>query len=137
MRIDRFEDIETCQPARELTRRVYALTKKRALAQDGEVKGQIQQAAGSAMHSIAAGFHAEGNRYAKRSGREVPSELYVALDQGYITQAEFAEAYDHAARTRAASRGFTQYLLGYERRTSTKRFRPSKPLNSEPLNLEP
>ena len=53
-------------------------------------------------------------RYAKRSCTEVQSELYVALDQQYITKAEFQDVYDHAGRTRAAIRGFIKYLLAYK-----------------------
>ena len=74
------------------------------------------------MHNIAEGFDSETNqefirflRYAKRSCTEVQSELYMALDQQYITTAEFQDVYDHAARTRAAIRGFIKYLLTYKK----------------------
>ena len=73
------------------------------------------------MHNIAEGFDSETNpefvrflRYAKRSCTEVQSELYVALDQQYISNAEFKDVYDHAEGTRAAIRGFIKYLIGYE-----------------------
>ncbi len=127
MRIERFEDIEAWQLARELTHMVYALTKKVKFASDFGLKGQIQDAAGSSMHNIAEGFDSETNReflrflrYAKRSCTEVQSELYVALDQEYITNVEFQDVYDHAGRTRAAIRGFIKYLLGYEQREQEK-----------------
>ncbi|MBW1676024.1 MAG: four helix bundle protein [Deltaproteobacteria bacterium] len=88
MRIERFEDIEAWQLARELTHKVYDPTKKVKFASDFRLKGQIQDAAGSSMHNIAEGFDSETNpefvrflRYAKRSCTEVQSELYVALDQ--------------------------------------------------------
>ena len=42
------------------------------------------------------------------------SELYVALDQQYIRDDEFQDVYDHAGRTRAAIRGFINYLQAYE-----------------------
>jgi len=42
MKIERFEDIEGWQLARELTRKVYALTKKDKFARDFGLKGQIQ-----------------------------------------------------------------------------------------------
>ena len=106
MGIERFEDIEAWQLARELTHKVYDLTKKAKFARDLGLKGQIQDAAGSSMHSIVEGFNSETNpefvrflRYAKRSCTEVQSELYVALDQQYITSAEFQDVYDHAGRT--------------------------------------
>ena len=74
------------------------------------------------MHNIAEGFDSETNnefvrflRYAKRSCSEVQSELYMAVDQRHITKAEFRDVYDHAGRTRAAIRGFINYLLAYEK----------------------
>jgi four helix bundle protein len=121
MRIERFEDIEAWQLARELACKVYDLTKKTEFARDFGLRGQIQDAAGSSMHNIAEGFDSETNpefvrflRYAKRSCTEVQSELYMALDQQYITDAEFEDVYDHAGRTRATIRGFINYLVAYE-----------------------
>ena len=134
MRIERFEDIEAWQLARQLTCKVYDLTKKTRFARDFGLKGQIQDAAGSSMHNIAEGFDSETNpefvrflRYAKRSCTEVQSELYVALDQQYITNTEFQDVYDHAGRTRATIRGFIKYLLAYEQDQSKK-----VTLNGEP-----
>ena len=121
MGIERFEDIEAWQLARELTRKVYDLAKKPEFARDFGLKGQIQDAAGSSMHNIAEGFDSETNpefvrflRYAKRSCTEVQSELYMALDQQYKTNDEFQDVYDHAGRTRAAIRGFIKYLVAYK-----------------------
>jgi four helix bundle protein len=123
MRIDKFEDIEAWQLARELTHKVYELTKKSMFARDFGLKGQIQDASGSSMHNIAEGFDSETNRefvrflrYSKRSCSEVQSELYIALDQNYINQDEFQDVYNHASRTRAAIRGFIKYLLNYEQK---------------------
>ncbi len=59
MRIDRFEDIEAWQLARELTRKVYALTKQQSFSKDYALKDQVRKAAGSSMHNIAEGFDAE------------------------------------------------------------------------------
>ncbi len=134
MGIERFEDIEAWQLARELTRKVYGLTKKTAFARDLGLKRQIQDAAGSSMHNIAEGFDSETNpefvrflRYAKRSCTEVQSELYMALDQHYITKTEFQDVYDHAGRTRSVIRGFINYLAVYGQGQRKKG-------NPEPLN---
>jgi len=133
MKIERFEDIEAWQLARELTRTIYRVTKKDDFAKDFGLKRQIQEAAGSSMHNTAEGFDSETNaefirflRYAKRSCTEVQSELYVALDEAYITKAEFEDAYELARRTRAAIRGFINYLRNYEQ----SKIRPTV----EPLN---
>ena len=136
MKIERFEDIEAWQLAHELTRMVYRLTKKTRFAKDYGLKGQIQDAAGASMHNIAEGFDAETNaefirflRYAKRSCTEVQSELYVAVDEEYISAGEFDEVYEQARRTRAAIRGFINYLKKFEARRL--------PLNRKPPNREP
>lgn len=130
MKIERFEDIEAWQLAREMTRQIYYLTKKSKFSKDFGLKRQIQEAAGSAMHNIAEGFDSETNaefvrflRYAKRSCTEVQSELYVALDEEYISEDEFKKGYEQARRTRATIRGFINYLKNYEK---------SKVFNREP-----
>jgi len=124
MKICRFEDIEAWQLARALTRMIYRMTRNEAFEKDFGLKRQIQQAAGSAMHNIAEGFDSDTSaefirflRYAKRSCSEVQSELYVALDQKYISEAEFKDIYDHAGRTRATIRGFIKYLLAYTKKS--------------------
>ena len=73
------------------------------------------------MHNITEGFDADTSaeflrflRYAKRSCSEVQSELYVALDEAYISMSEFQDAYEQARRARAAIRGFINYLKKYE-----------------------
>jgi len=128
MKIERFEDIEAWQLARELTRKVYCLARKSKFAKDYGLKRQIQDAAGSSMHNIAEGFDSETNaefvrflRYAKRSCSEVQSELYVAVDEGYISSEEFKDVYEQARRTRAAIRGFINYLKSYEDNKATNR----------------
>ena len=128
MKIERFEDIEAWQLARLLCQKVYSLTRKERFARDFSLKGQIEAASGSSMHNIAEGFDSETDmefirflRYAKRSCTEVQSQLYVALDQQYITIAEFQDVYDQAGRSRAAIRGFINYLVASNKK------RPKRP----------
>lgn len=128
MKIKRFEDIEAWKLARELTLKVYRLTKHPEFMKDYGLKNQIQEAAGSSMHNIAEGFDSETNpefirflRYGKRSCTEVQSELYVALDQNYISHDEFDDVYEQARKTRAAIRGFINYLKEYESNKSGNR----------------
>jgi four helix bundle protein len=123
MKIERFEEIKAWKLARELSKKIYHLTNKDKFSRDFYLKRQIESAAGSAMHNIAEGFDSETNaeflrflRYAKRSCSEVQSELYVALDQKYISQVEFQEVYDHAGQTRATIRGFIKYLVSCQQK---------------------
>ena len=103
--------------ARELTRMVYAMTKQVDFSRDFGLRDQIQRASGSAMHNIAEGFDGGSNaeftkflRYAQRSCTEVKSQLYVAIDQGYISQQQFDTAYALASATHAKIGGFIRYL---------------------------
>lgn len=117
MTIKRFEDIECWKLARELTRMVYTLAKGAEFARDFALRDQITRAAGSSMHNIAEGFDAGTNpefirflRFSKRSSTEVQSQLYVALDQEYITQSQFDDAYEQARLVRAKAGAFIHYL---------------------------
>ena len=95
-KIQRFEDLIAWQKARVLTRDIYMTTRQGAFARDFGLSGQIQRASVSVMSNVAEGF--ERNRpgefhqflsTAKASCAEVRSELYVALDVGYVTQPQW------------------------------------------------
>ncbi len=122
MKITRFEDIEGWKLARELTKEIYSATKHSGFAHDLGLKDQITRASGSSMHNIAEGFDAGSDvefrrflRYAQRSCTEVQSELYVALDQNYISKDEFERIYSIAGRTRSTIGGFIKYLTNHQR----------------------
>jgi four helix bundle protein len=118
MSIRHFEDIEGWQLARTLAKRVYSVAMRGAFAKDFRLRDQITRAAGSVMHNIAEGFDGGSNaefvkflRYSQRSCSEVQSQLYVALDQAYISQDEFDSIYEQAAMAHAKVGGFIRYLL--------------------------
>ena len=124
-RIERFEDIEAWQFAREATRQVYALSSAGDFFRDFALKDQIRRSSVSVMGNIAEGFEREGNRefvnflsIAKGSCAETRSHLYVALDQQYITEAQFTAAYDCLVDTGRRIGGFMSYLRGSDKRGS-------------------
>ena len=115
--ITRFEDIEAWQRARELTKMMYQLTSKGEWAKDFGLRDQIRRAAVSAMSNVAEGFERRGNveflrflNMAKASAGEVRSQLYVALDLGYVDRNEFADAFKLAERTSSMIAAFMGYL---------------------------
>jgi len=117
LKIERFEDIQGWQKARELTRLVYEATRGEAFARDFRLRDQIRDAAGSVMANIAEGFDAGSDaefirflHYARRSASEVQSHLYIALDQGYVNQTQFKEIYETAAEASRLIGGFIRYL---------------------------
>jgi len=125
MKITRFEDIEGWKLARELTRKVYSLTSKENFSRDFGLKDQIQRAAASSMHNVAEGFDAGSNpefirflRYAQRSCTEVQSQLYVALDQKYLSSEEFEDVFSLADYTKSKIGGLIKYLLKNDKKGS-------------------
>lgn len=112
-----FEEIDAWQKARELVKKVYAITKERAFSQDYGLKDQIRRASISAMANIAEGYERDGTRefiqflsIAKGSTGEVKSHLYAALDQEYITPADFETLSSLAAETGSMIAGLMAYL---------------------------
>lgn len=95
-KIERFEDLIAWQKARELTREVYKATRQGAFAKDWGLSGQIQRAVVSIMSNVAEGFERGGRgefhqflSTAKASCAEVRSQLFVALDVGYLDSTTF------------------------------------------------
>ena len=102
-RIERFEELLAWQKARTLSREIYEVTRRGAFARDFGLSGQIQRAAVSIMSNIAEGFERGGRgefhqflSTAKASCAELRSQLYVALDVGYLDQQKFHVLLKHA-----------------------------------------
>ena len=113
----RFEDIEAWQLGRELTRRVYEVTHRGDFARDFGLRDQIQRAAVSITSNIAEGFERQSRKefvrfllIAKGSAGEVRSQLYAALDLGYLGQDAFDSLYDLATRVSRKLAALVRYL---------------------------
>ena len=106
MKVQRFEDLEAWQIARELANQVYKITKQESVCRDFGFLDQIRRAAISIMNNIAEGFERGSNKdfvrflfIARGSAGEVRSLLYLGLDQGYLTNSEFSECRDLCIRS--------------------------------------
>jgi four helix bundle protein len=127
-----FEDLSVWQDARELTKAIYAASKQRAFGRDFGLREQIRRAAVSAMSNIAEGFE-RGSRkefvqflnIAKGSAGEVRAQLYVALDQEYVSEKEFATLREAAT---VLSRRIATFIRYLEKYPSNSRVR--KPVNA-------
>jgi four helix bundle protein len=115
--IQRFEDLQSWQKARQLANAVYDLTNQPGFAKDFQLRDQIRDAAGSVMHNIAEGFDSGTDpefirflKIARRSASEVQSELYLALDRKYIAPHELKAAYDLATEAKRLINGMVAYL---------------------------
>ena len=123
MKIERFEDIKAWQEARVLVKIIYdAIKSNKNFTGDYKFKEQIHSAAVSAMSNIAEGFSRRSTKefiqflfIAKGSVAEVQSQLYIALDQGYVNKQKFNELYSKSDEVARLISGFIQYLLNKDK----------------------
>lgn len=125
--ITRFEDLEVWQTARELTRRIYALTNEGAFARDFGLRDQMRRAAVSVVSNIAEGFESRTQALfveflgrAKGSAGELRAQCYVALDAGYLTTEQFEAVMELADQ---CSRQLYRLMSYLEQQPNTRRMR--------------
>ena len=115
--VERFEELECWQAGRLLTRRIYKVSSDGRFAKDFALRDQMRRAAISVMSNIAEGFESRTRPLfiellgrAKGSAGEVRSQLYAALDAGYLKKEEFNEIRDLAEKTSSQISRLTAYL---------------------------
>lgn len=103
--------------SRELAKEVYKITRGGDFAKDFGLKDQIRRASVSIMSNIAEGFERSGTgefthflATAKGSAGEVRSQLYVALDQEYISRTVFEPLNMSATEISKMLSGLMNYL---------------------------
>lgn len=119
---ERFEDLEAWKKARELVKLIYDITSDGPWSSDYGLRDQVRRAAVSVMSNVAEGFERHGTvefvrclLMAKSSAGEVRSQLYVALDQGYICKDAFESARQLAEITSGKIAGLANHLKGRSR----------------------
>jgi len=119
--INRFEDILAWQKARSLCKLIHNFTLKENFSKDFKLVSQIKGSSGSAMDNIAEGFERGGNKefiqflfISKGSSGESRSQLYRALDNNYISETEFTEAYNLAEEVSKLVSGLINHLKSSE-----------------------
>lgn len=131
--IEKFEDIQAWQKARNLSQLVYQLTQSDTWDREWDLKRQLRRTAISVMANIAEGFGRKSHRefanflnIAHGSAAELQSHLYIALDEGYVAQNEFRECYAMCEECSRMLQAFQDYLVGLSNSGSS----------SEPTTLE-
>ncbi len=116
-KIERFEDIEAWQKARELVNRVYKVSSYSRFGKDFDLQHQVRRSAISVMANIAEGFGRRSNQefanflnYSHGSAAETQSHLYLALDQNYINQETFDELYNQCDEISRMTLSLANYL---------------------------
>ncbi len=91
--IQKFQDLEIWQLARQLENEIFIISKDVLLSKDFALKDQINRSAGSIMDNIAEGFGRGGRNefikflsIAKASATELNSQVVRCFDRNYITK---------------------------------------------------
>jgi four helix bundle protein len=113
----RFEDLEVWQRAKELTNLIYKYSSENAFSRDFGLRDQMRRASVSIMSNIAEGFESQTQSMfiqylgrAKGSAGELRAQLYIAHDQGYLTEDEFQTSLSLAETCSKQLAKFIQYL---------------------------
>ena len=127
-KVQKFEDLEIFQSARNLCKEVYAITKDGEFHKDTRFVQQIHASAGSVMDNIAEGFEREGNKefinflyISKGSCGEVRSQIIRASDVGFIDN-------DTATRLYNDCIGLSKAISAFIKSLKSSNYRGSKHL---------
>ena len=115
--INRFEDLEIWQLAMSQCSDFDLLVETTLLAQDFELRNQMNASSGSVMDCIAEGFERSGNNefknflvIAKGSNGEFRSQLHRCLNRKHITKEKFDELYAKNEMLGKKIMAFIKYL---------------------------
>jgi four helix bundle protein len=115
--IQRFEDLEIWQLARELYIKISAVAEALRKAKEFRFAEQMKSAAGSIMDNIAEGFERNSRleflnslSISKGESGELKSQLYRAACDKYIDEKEFSELYEDTDKVSKKIANFMKYL---------------------------
>ena len=132
----RFEDLEVWQRAKDLTNLIYKYSTDGPFSRDFGLRDQMRRASVSIMSNIAEGFESQNQAifvkylgHAKGSAGELRAQLYIARDQGYITEEDFNTMFSTAE---ICSRQLTRFIQYLESQPNARRVRE----DGETYNVE-
>jgi four helix bundle protein len=115
--LKKFEDLEIWQLARQISLKIFKITKDIDMYRHSGIVNQVRDASGSVMDNIAEGFEREGNKefkqylyIAKGSNGETRSQLYRLLDQELISKKSFDDVYNESVLLTRKIKKFIEYL---------------------------
>jgi four helix bundle protein len=112
-----FEETDVWKESRELVKLVYKLTNGLTFKKDRGLTDQVRRASVSILSNIAEGFERGSNAellhflyLAKGSAGEVRAQMYVALDQGYVSQTDRLKVHVLCMNISSQIAGLIKYL---------------------------
>lgn len=124
-KIERFEDLDIWQLAREICNDVHHIIETTSLSQNYVLRNQMDRSSGSIMDNISEGFERSGNRefiqflsISKASCGELRSKLYRTLDRKHIDEKTFDVLLEKVLLESKKISAFINYLAKSEYRGS-------------------
>lgn len=115
--LQRFEDLEIWQLARELAKEIFIFSKSEKLSKDFVLKDQMNRSAGSIMDNIAEGFGRSSRlefiqflSISTGSAAELQSQIYRCLDKNYMDEEKFNDLFEKTNAVYKKANGFIKYL---------------------------
>ncbi|MGB5982665.1 MAG: four helix bundle protein [Nonlabens sp.] len=116
-KVERFEDLEIWQLAREICNDVQILANKSDLKKDYRLYNQIDGSSGSAMDNIAEGFERGGNKefhqylsISKASIGETRSQMFRVYDRNFCSTETFENIKNKCLTLSKRTKSFMKYL---------------------------
>jgi len=116
-RIERFEDLEVWQLAKNVANQIYDINSVGKFSQDYVLRDQIRRAVVSIFSNIAEGFERNGNKefvqflsIAKAYCGEVRAQLIFAKGRNYISVEQFESIVSNLFSLSSQIAGFVRYL---------------------------
>ena len=117
MTIKRFEDLEVWKSARELCKKIRAISYSTSLGKDFSIRDQILRSSGSCMDNIAEGFERDGNKefinflyISKGSIGETRSQIHRSFDAGHLDKTVYDDLLNDCLNLSAQLSNFINYL---------------------------
>ena len=104
--VERFEDLRVWRQGIELVKQIYRVTRQDQLGRDFGLRDQLRRAAVSVPANIAEGFERRSRKeylqflnISKGAVSEVRSLLRLALEVGYLDEANYQTLHDQATQS--------------------------------------
>lgn len=120
-KIERFEDLEVWQIAKQIAIEIYRISDLEPIKSDFGLKDQIRRAAMSLSDNVAEGFEYNNNPdfirflvYAKGSSGELRNKLIILKECGKLNQVDFDSLYSKSFDFSSKVKSFISYLKNFE-----------------------
>lgn len=120
-RIEKFEELEVWQKAREICLFVNHLFQTTEIGKNYRLRNQMEGSSGSIMDNIAEGFDRDGNKefvnflsFSKGSVSELKSQTYRAFDKKLISKEEYNKLIEMCELEKNKLGAFMYYLRNSE-----------------------